>query len=246
MKRASATETEDTGSISGWVKPKIVSCVTFSNDKGTGSVKPPTCVLRKVAAWRKPRGPFTRGVRRESPPRLGVFFFHYAAGWPVSTGRLAFSFPDRSPTLLVLVLALLLGGGNVQLSQLKLSPFRSTSCITGPEPLPLCYSCSICVREVGWDSLRYFSNCSMWVHFCSSLSRVDFRVICPALLPSNQSAPHSHPPAGLDYPHSPLFNTFPLSLPPTFVQQATTDSPTTSSPPPSQHTSHPFYSSLNP
>ena len=44
---------------------------------------------------------------------------------------------------------------------------------------PLRYPCSMCSDEVGKDSLKGF-NCSKWVHFCSSLTRANFRKICVA------------------------------------------------------------------
>ena len=116
---------------------------------------------------------------------------------------------DRTPLRRLLILALLLIGGNVYSSP---GPISS-------HPRPGCH-CSICHLNVGGDSLRC-SACLSWVHFLFSfLTRADFCTVCAAGAVVGWRCPSCCPQGQADSPaqtsSSIVLSASPLPPPPGF------------------------------
>ena len=147
------------------------------------SVLPPHRGSAVLEMGRNGRTDLPSGSTKRSPPLSWTVF---SLGCPLTGHNWAALLIDWTPLQRLLILALLLIGGNVHPNP---GPIRNNS-----RPR---YPCSICLLDVGRDFLQC-STCLKWVHFhYSSLTRADFRTIyatgtavgwrCPACCPQSQT-----------------------------------------------------------
>ena len=145
---------------------------------------------------RNGRTDLPRGSTKRLPPLSRTVF---SLGRPLTGHNWAAPLLiDWTPLRRLLILALLLIGGNAHLNPGPIS--------NHPRPR---YSCSICHLDVGRDSLQC-SACLKWVHFlCSSLTRADFGTICATDTAVGWRCPACYPQSKSGFPTqtSPLVTT---------------------------------------